>query len=149
MQIAVSVLLSMDLIPEGQFGYTIEENAQRLAGSVTIIEMALFSLLLSYLFSHRSMNHLEAKSSDVSAAVSRLYSNSGDAAHAAPARLEGHAASSSAQDGAARSVEAVSSPLAKARGGLFEQVMGDTKAVNDHRSASEVVSLLAVRNLCS
>jgi hypothetical protein len=149
MQVAVSVLLSMDLIPEGQFGYTAEENAQRLAGSVTIIEMSVFSLLLSYLFSHRSMNHLEAKSSDMSVAVNvRHSSGGGELAQAAASqhRLDMRStATSNVQDSAVVGGGAVSTPTAKARASLFEQVMGDTKAVNDRRSGLEAVSLLAVR----
>lgn len=54
-QFALNALLSADIIPEGDLGYTMRDHAQRIMGTVTIIEMALFSLMLSYLFSHTSM----------------------------------------------------------------------------------------------
>ena len=54
-QFAVNAALSMDVIPEGNYGYTAEDRAQRMYCTVTIMEMAVFSLLLSYSFSHTSM----------------------------------------------------------------------------------------------
>lgn len=54
-QLAVHALISADIIPEGDLGYTMREHAQRIMGAVTIIEMALFSLMLSYQFSHTSI----------------------------------------------------------------------------------------------
>eukprot|EP00892_Ulva_mutabilis_P008583 jgi/Ulvmu1/6097/UM027_0075.1 len=54
-QLAINTLLSADIIPEGRLGYTIRDHAQRIMGTITIIEMAVFSLLLSYVFSHTSI----------------------------------------------------------------------------------------------
>ena len=54
-QFAVNAALSMDVIPEGDYGYTAEDRAQRMYCTVTIMQMAVFSLLLSYSFSHTSM----------------------------------------------------------------------------------------------
>ena len=54
-QLAINTLLSADIIPEGDLGYTIRDHAQRIMGTITIIEMAAFSLLLSYVFSHTSI----------------------------------------------------------------------------------------------
>jgi hypothetical protein len=51
----------MDLIPEGRFGYTAQEHAQRLTCTATIFEMSMFSLILSCLFSHDSMSHHELR----------------------------------------------------------------------------------------
>jgi Organic solute transporter Ostalpha len=41
-EVAINALLSMDLIPEGRFGYTVEDHAQRLVCTATIVEMAAF-----------------------------------------------------------------------------------------------------------
>lgn len=54
-QFAVNAALSMDVIPEGDYGYTAEDRAKRMYCTVTIMQMAVFSLLLSYSFSHTSM----------------------------------------------------------------------------------------------
>jgi hypothetical protein len=54
-QFAVNAALSMEVIPEGRYGYTAEDRAKRMYCTVTIMEMAVFSLLLSYAFSHTSM----------------------------------------------------------------------------------------------
>jgi hypothetical protein len=58
-QFAVNAALSMDVIPEGDYGYTAEDRAKRMYCTVTIMEMAAFSLLLSYSFSHTSMTHTD------------------------------------------------------------------------------------------
>lgn len=54
-QFAVNAALSMEVIPEGDYGYTAEDRAKRMYCTLTIMEMAVFSLLLSYSFSHTSM----------------------------------------------------------------------------------------------
>ena len=158
-QAAASVLLSMDLVPEGRFGYTTEENAQRITCTATIIEMALFSLLLSYLFSHRSMTHVEHSRS-----VSRRASRNGELRNdasthdvadvlQAAARADGAAnVRESMQrfggDGAAASGGGAGGTVSvRASGHLFEEVMGDSKAAGPRRQASEGVSLLSVRSM--
>lgn len=60
-QFAVNAALSMELIPEGDYGYTAEDRAKRMYCTVTIMQMALFSLLLSYSFSHTSMTHTDVR----------------------------------------------------------------------------------------
>lgn len=134
MQTAVSVLLSMDLIPEGRFGYTTEEHAQRLTCSATILEMAAFSLLLSYLFSHRSMTHGDHHPTPQDEPiVSRAVEHSGEVE-------EGSAHGG----GAARTSREL-----RARGALFEQMIGETTTLGHRRStATEGVSLVSVRLSC-
>ena len=137
LQVLISVLLSADLIPEGRFGYTAEEHAQRLTCTATIVEMALFSLLLSYLFSHRSMDHRSSAVEAVPAASTQLAELSGVAAE--PAGGDG-----TLLGGTAERLEH------RARGVLFEQVMGDTGTVGRRQqAAADSVSLVAVRAMAA
>jgi Organic solute transporter Ostalpha len=145
-QVVVSVALSAELIPEGSYGYTEEENAQRITCIATIIEMALFSLLLSYLFSHRSMSHNEqgtGESAGASADVADVVQAAARADGAANVRELGAATLRAGADASA--VQA-----ARTNGGLFEEVMGETKGghQSDHqrRGSPEAVSLLSVRS---
>jgi hypothetical protein len=84
-QFAVNVALSMYVIPEGDYGYTAEDRAKRMYCTVTIMEMAAFSLLLSYSFSHTSMSLRD---------VGGGYKGSSKAAAASPTSASGPDSSS-------------------------------------------------------
>jgi hypothetical protein len=137
-QVGISVLVSMDLIPEGRFGYTTEEHAQRITCTATIIEMAVFSLLLSYLFSHRSMNHSDhAGISEAALAPSALAAP----VHAAEG-VDGHHSSRSTTQASPAGGEGGVPVSSRPRGALFEQVMGDK--VGHRKSSTEAISLMSV-----
>uniref|UniRef100_A0A061SHK4 Duf300 domain-containing protein n=1 Tax=Tetraselmis sp. GSL018 TaxID=582737 RepID=A0A061SHK4_9CHLO len=62
-QALVNALLGYGAIPEEprENGYTAPERAQRLLSTITIVEMSLFSWLLSYVFSRHSLQRLDSE----------------------------------------------------------------------------------------
>eukprot|EP01024_Parvocaulis_polyphysoides_P035573 TRINITY_DN3152_c0_g2_i2.p1 TRINITY_DN3152_c0_g2~~TRINITY_DN3152_c0_g2_i2.p1 ORF type:complete len:461 (-),score=26.32 TRINITY_DN3152_c0_g2_i2:556-1938(-) len=54
-QLIFNLLVGAGVIREGSFGYTAEDRALRMSATITIVQMLAFSIMLSYVFSRRSI----------------------------------------------------------------------------------------------
>eukprot|EP01023_Acetabularia_acetabulum_P064588 TRINITY_DN838_c0_g1_i1.p1 TRINITY_DN838_c0_g1~~TRINITY_DN838_c0_g1_i1.p1 ORF type:complete len:503 (-),score=15.93 TRINITY_DN838_c0_g1_i1:508-2016(-) len=57
-QLVFNLLVGAGLIREGRFGYTAEDRALRMSATITILQMLAFSIMLSYVFSRRSIQRV-------------------------------------------------------------------------------------------
>ena len=61
----VNILLGAEMIPEKDDGFSAQDRAQRLLQALTVSEMAVFSFVLSYVFSYQSMQGEPGRSESV------------------------------------------------------------------------------------
>eukprot|EP01026_Neomeris_dumetosa_P059010 TRINITY_DN5508_c0_g1_i2.p1 TRINITY_DN5508_c0_g1~~TRINITY_DN5508_c0_g1_i2.p1 ORF type:complete len:454 (+),score=31.48 TRINITY_DN5508_c0_g1_i2:421-1782(+) len=61
-QLVFNLLVGSGIIREGQFGYTAEDRALRMSATITIIQMLAFSIMLSYVFSRRTIQRVHSDS---------------------------------------------------------------------------------------
>jgi hypothetical protein len=144
----------MDLIPEGRFGYTAQEHAQRLTCTATIVEMSVFSLVLSYLFSHDSMSHHELRGSNKLMGALAPVAPFPGVLEAEPAGETPMVISEDTVGACAARRDGALAPKVdglehRAKGVLFEQLIGRTmpEATRQNVDSVEAVSLLSVRAL--
>eukprot|EP01025_Chloroclados_australasicus_P022383 TRINITY_DN23105_c0_g1_i3.p2 TRINITY_DN23105_c0_g1~~TRINITY_DN23105_c0_g1_i3.p2 ORF type:complete len:456 (+),score=36.57 TRINITY_DN23105_c0_g1_i3:324-1691(+) len=59
-QLLFNVLVGSGIIKEGRFGYTAEERALRMSATITIVQMLAFSIMLSFVFSRRTIQRVNS-----------------------------------------------------------------------------------------